>query len=150
MLDKCHIHPSSEDAIFDFGCGKGGAMITFLDYGFVNVGGVEYEPKTYAIAKKNFENLGIKNVDLICDDAREIKVTLDKYNWFYFFFPFDKEIFAVVMKNMVDSYNRRKRQIHMIYFTAMDYTFILETGIFKLTNQFTVDSRQRVVGVFES
>ena len=32
----------------------------------------------------------------------------------------------------------------------MDYKFIKDTGVFRLTNQFTVDSRQRVVGIFES
>ena len=44
ILDKCHMLLSTEDAIFDFGCGKGGAMLTFLDYGFKKVGGVEYAP----------------------------------------------------------------------------------------------------------
>lgn len=39
ILDKCHCNPGKEDAIFDFGCGKGGAIITFLDYGFHKVGG---------------------------------------------------------------------------------------------------------------
>ena len=32
----------------------------------------------------------------------------------------------------------------------MDYGFIEDTGVFRLTTQFTVDSRQRVVGIFES
>lgn len=39
ILDKCHCVPQEKDAIFDFGCGKGGAMISFLDYGFQRVGG---------------------------------------------------------------------------------------------------------------
>ncbi len=150
MLDHCHVHPSNDDAVFDFGCGKGGAIATFLDYGFKKVGGVEYEPKTYDMAVDNFRKLGIKGVDLICGDAREITHQLDRYNWFYFFFPFDKAVFKVVIKNLLDSYNRNDRKIHIVYFTAMDYGFIEETRVFKLVNQFTVDSRQRVVGIFES
>lgn len=39
ILDKCHCLPGTGDAIFDFGCGKGAAMLTFLDYGFQRVGG---------------------------------------------------------------------------------------------------------------
>lgn len=39
ILDKCHCLPQENDAIFDFGCGKGGAMVAFLDYGFSRVGG---------------------------------------------------------------------------------------------------------------
>lgn len=151
ILDHCHIHPSCHDAIFDFGCGKGGGMISFLDYGFKRVGGVEYETKIYEIAKENFNKLDISNeVELLNDDARNIKTLLDDYNWFYFFYPFDKEIFTVVIDNIKDSFIRKKRKIHVIYYTAMEYRFLLETGIFRLTNQFTVDSRQRVVGVFET
>lgn len=150
MLDHCHVHPSEKDAIFDFGCGKGGAMVSFFDYGFQKVGGVEYETKTYEVAKDNFASLGIGEVELLCRDARDIKEQLDAYNWFYFFFPFDKEIFTIVIDNIKESYFRKKRKLHIIYFTAMDYKFIEETGIFRLTNQFTVDSRQRVVGILES
>ena len=151
MLDRCHIHPSDHDAILDFGCGKGGAMVSFLDYGFKKVGGVEYETKIYEVAKENFNRLGIKNeIELLNEDARNVKEQLDSYNWFYFFFPFDKEIFTVVIDNIKASFMRKKRKIHIIYFTAMEYRFIEETGIFRLTNQFTVDSRQRVVGIFES
>lgn len=151
ILDHCHIHPSAEDAILDFGCGKGGAMVSFLDYGFKKVGGIEYETKIYEVARENFNKLGIKdNIELLNADARDIKDQLDCYNWFYFFFPFDKEIFTVVIDNIKNSFMRKKRKIHIIYFTAMGYHFIEETGIFRLTNQFTVDSRQRVVGIFES
>lgn len=151
MLDHCHIHPSDYDAILDFGCGKGGAMVSFLDYGLKKVGGVEYETKIYEVAKENFNKLGInEKIELLNEDARNIKEQLDCYNWFYFFFPFDREIFTVVIDNIKDSFMRKRRKIRIIYFTAMDYYFIEETGIFRLTNQFTVDSRQRVVGIFES
>ena len=55
-----------------------------------------------------------------------------------------------MINNIKDSFIRKNRKIHIIYFTAMEYHFIEETGIFRLVNQFTVDSRQRVVGIFES
>lgn len=150
ILDHCHIHPGIDDAIFDFGCGKGGAMVSFLDYGFKNVGGVEYETKTYDVAKRNLLNLGINGVELICGDARNVIRELDRYNWFYFFFPFDTDVFMVVLRNILESYQRKKRKLYLIYYTAMSYSFIEDTGAFRLTNQFTVDSRQRVVGIFET
>ena len=111
---------------------------------------MEYEPKTYEVAKENFARLKEDSVELICGDARDVKEELDSYNWFYFFFPFDREVFEVVINNIKQSYIRKNRKIHIIYFTAMDYSFIKDTGIFRLINQFTVDSRQRVVGIFES
>ena len=151
MLDNCHVCLKDDDKILDFGCGKGGALLSLLDYGFAHVGGVEFETKTYEIAKDNVKRLGLEDaVALINDDARNIKEQLDDYNWFYFFFPFDKIVFQTVIENIKDSYLRKHRKIRLIYFTAMDYQFIEDTGVFHLTNQFTVDSRQRVVGIFES
>ncbi len=111
---------------------------------------MEYETKTYEVAKENFRKLKDDRVELVCGDARNVTKELDSYNWFYFFFPFDKEVFEVVIDNIKQSYLRNSRKIHLIYFTAMDYFFIEDTGVFRLINQFTVDSRQRVVGIFES
>ena len=59
ILDKCHCIPQKNDAIFDFGCGKGGAMISFLDYGFHRVGGVEFEKGIYDVMVSNFHKLNI-------------------------------------------------------------------------------------------
>lgn len=39
ILDKCHCIPQQQDAIFDFGCGKGGPLVSFMDYGFLRGGG---------------------------------------------------------------------------------------------------------------
>ena len=39
ILDHCHCIPQEEDAIFDFGCGKGAPLVSFLDYGFKRGGG---------------------------------------------------------------------------------------------------------------
>lgn len=151
MLDQTHTCPRGGDSICDFGCGKGGALVTFLDYGFEHVYGVEFERKTYDVAKDNVARLGLEDVvTLINDDARNVTTQLDDCNWFYFFFPFDQVVFKKVIANIVDSYHRKPRKIRLIYFTAMDYTFIEDTGIFRLVNQLTVDSRQRVVGIFES
>jgi len=47
ILDRCHCIPDVNDAVFDYGCGKGAAIVSFLDYGFKNVGGVEYEQNIY-------------------------------------------------------------------------------------------------------
>lgn len=151
ILDHCHCIPKAEDAIFDYGCGKGGGLISFLDYGFLHAGGVEYEPKIYEVLKENIAKLKLEDkTELLYGDAGELKEELDGYNWFYFYNPFDEVILKKCVENLADSYNRKKRKIHIIFFSAKDYTFIAETGIFRLTNQFTIDMRQRVVGIFES
>lgn len=153
ILDKCHCIPTEHDAIFDYGCGKGGAMVSFLDYGFLHVGGVEYEPQIYDVLIENMSKLNldrVENVECIQGNAAEVRVQLDKYNWFYFFQPFDNDIFKQCIEAIVESMKRRDRKIHIISIAPRSYKCVEESRCFRLTNQFTIDSRQRVVDVYES
>lgn len=153
ILDKCHCIPDAEDGIFDYGCGKGSAIISFLDYGFKNVGGVEYEPKIYAVLMENMRKLGIekdRRVELIQGDAAKLDMELDKYNWFYFFLPFDNYVFKKCIKGLINSYARKKRKMHLISISPYSCQIIRNLSMFRLVNQFTVDMRQRVVDVYES
>lgn len=153
ILDKCHVVPRENDAIFDFGCGKGGAMVSFADYGFLTIGGVEYESGIYEILMDNMDKLGMKEyADLECihGNAALVKEPLDRYNYFWFFSPFDEVIFNSCAKNIYESLQRCPRKAYIIvinpylgYRTALD-----EAGIWNLTNQFTIATRQRVVSVW--
>lgn len=154
ILDKCHCIPTDKDAIFDYGCGKGGAIVSFLDYGFKHAGGVEYEPEIYDILVDNMEKLKLdedeKVLECIQGNAAEVDKPLDKYNWFYFYEPFDEFIFKDCMKAICKSLKRYKRQIHIISVIPSYNQCIKESGQFYLTNQFTIETRQRVVNVFKS
>lgn len=154
LLDRCHCRPKEGDAIFDFGCGKGSAMITFLDYGFEKVGGVEYADNVYEILISNFEKLGInpkgKNVACIHGDAALVRHELDEYNWFYFYDPFERELFQKVIDNICDSLERKPRNVHLIDILPRFHEYIQASGKFVLTNQFDIMTRQRVVDVYVS
>lgn len=150
MLDRCHVCPQGGDSIFDFGCGKGGALVSFLDYGFQRVGGVEYDAHIYAVAQENMERLHLGGrVELLRGDAAQLTTEIDGYNWFYFYLPFDETIMRRVLANLEASVQRLPRDAHIIFFSAVRHDYIEEGGVFHLTNQFTVDMRQRVVAVFE-
>lgn len=153
ILDKCHMNLSKNDAIFDFGCGKGGAMLTFLDYGFERTGGVEYSEQLYNEAVVNFKkiNLGVgekKQVELFHNDAAKITQELDDYNWFYFFDPFERQIFEPVISNICDSYRRKSRKLNLICVNPRYYDVIEKCGIFSMTNQFCAATRQKVVNIY--
>lgn len=151
ILDKCHCLPKENDAIFDYGCGKGGALVSFLDYGFEHVGGVEYDPKLYAVLEENMKQLGIlENTQLMCDDAANISYELDGFNWFYFFLPFDNYTFEKCINQICKSYERKRRKLHIINISPYSNEIIETTQVFRLTTQFTVDMRQRVVNVYET
>lgn len=151
ILDKCHCIPSNEDAIFDFGCGKGGALISFLDYGFKHVGGVEYEERIYETLIDNLTRLNMKD-KVICyrGNAADMDVELDAYNWFYFFDPFDRPLFERVIGHICDSIVRYPRKVNIININPKYHQVIIDSGKFILTNQFCVEMRQKVVDIFVS
>lgn len=152
VLDKCHI--SNDDAIFDFGCGKGGAMLSFLDYGIKKVGGVEYQDNIYETMIQNFEHLGLHDelmsgkINCIHGDAALISEELDEYNYFYYFAPFEGEIFEKTIENICQSIERVPRKAYIIYIFPQCHEVIEKTGKFQLTNSFTNMTRQRVVHVY--
>lgn len=127
-------------------------MISFLDYGFQRVGGVEYADNVYEILVSNFERLGIlpenKQVNCIHGDVASIKRELDEYNWFYFFDPFEENLFNQGIDNICESVERYPRKVSIINFLPRFHKKIINTGKFVLTNQFDIMTRQRVVSVF--
>lgn len=153
ILDKCHAVLSEDDAIFDFGCGKGGAMLTFLDYGFSRVGGVEFSRQLYTEAEENIKNLnlnscGKETVKLFHNDAARVTQELDDYNWFYFFDPFERQIFEPVISNIYSSYQRKPRKLTIICINPRYHDVIENCGIFIMTNQFCAATRQKVVNIY--
>lgn len=153
ILDKCHMTLSEKDAIFDFGCGKGGAMLSFLDYGFTKAGGVEYSGQLYNEADGNFRKLNLNScrkgqVELLCNDAARITHELDDYNWFYFFDPFERHIFEPVVSNICGSCRRKPRKVNIICINPRYHDVFEKSGVFFMTNQFCAATRQKVVNIY--
>jgi tRNA/tmRNA/rRNA uracil-C5-methylase (TrmA/RlmC/RlmD family) len=82
---------TSDDASLDFGCGKGGALVTLSKAPFRKLGGVELSPKLSTIAQNNMARLQIPHVELFCCDAAKF-TALDDYKYLYFFNPFPSVI----------------------------------------------------------
>lgn len=135
---------TSRDAIFDFGCGKGGALVTFARYPFRRVGGIELSEELFAIARSNMERLGIRHAALFCGDAAEFTdLALDEYTYFYFFNPFSPRVMDPVMQNVLKSLARRPRPCTIIYANPVCHEVILSTGAFTVTKTFSSKHWQR-------
>ena len=152
ILDNCHCIPKENDALFDFGCGKGSVLVGALDYGFEKVGGVEYEKGLYEVLIDNKIKLEIPDQALqcICRNAADVDVELDYYNWFYFWSPFNEEIFESCINHLRNSIQRKPRKIRIIYSNPQCAHLFERASCFRLTNQFTIETRKRVVSVWES
>lgn len=104
-----------DDAIVDFGSGKGGALITMSRYPFAKILGVEISPELVEIARSNLEKLSIGTVRTVVSDAADF-TDLDDYNYFYFFSPFPGEVMRAVIGNIGASLARLPRKATIIYF----------------------------------
>ena len=89
-------------------------------------------------------------MEVINKDAALLEEELDSYNWFYFYEPFDSYIFESVLCHICESYRRKKRKIRIILINPDNYKMVENTGIFRLFIQPTIDTRRRVVNVYET
>jgi len=123
------------DAIIDFGCGKGGALMSFADFPFSKIVGVEISPRLITIAKKNLHKLRIKGVEIFCGDAANF-VDLEEFNYAYFFNPFPRQIMQSVIANIENSISNTKRDFTIIYLNPECDDIILRTGVFNKVEEF--------------
>ena len=139
---------SEDDAVFDFGCGKGGALCLFQKYGVQHFGGVEYDLKLYKCAKENFKKLGLDASPIVHGDAAKVKEPLDRYNYFFMYNPFVGDTFRNVVNNIEESFDRKPRRIILIYQGAHLHREVIANGRFKLAKEIYTDTWCRYVNVY--
>ena len=139
---------TAEDAVFDFGCGKGGALMLFQKSGVEKLGGVEYDKQLYDILLGNFKKMGIGTEHIINGDAALLENELDGYNYFFMYNPFQGETFCRVIGNLEKSWDRRKRRIIFIYSGPYCHKDVIEHGKFILSKQIYTDYSVRNVNVY--
>lgn len=127
------------DAVFDFGCGKGEALLLFLRKGISRVGGIEYDNRLYQILLDNFQKLGYPTEGLLQGDAAGVTAEIDDYNYFYMYDPFEGKLFSDVIHNLEDSYQRKSRSMVLIYSVPSCHEAVVKNGYFKLCKQIKTD-----------
>lgn len=123
------------DALFDFGFGKGGVLIMGYDKGIKKIGGVEIDPELFEIAEKNLQKLKIDNYKLLCGDAAEIVNELDNYTFFHMYNPFHGTVFRKTINNIEGSWIRRKRKIILLYSGVTQHNEVIKNGYFRLSKK---------------
>lgn len=137
-----------DDAMFDFGCGKGNILPLCIKAGINKFGGVEYDPELYQIACDNFRKVGYDIGGLINGDASLICKELDCYNIFFIANSFVGTTFDNVIKNIQESYDRIKRKIFLIYGGTYCHESVLKYSNFQLSKVIDTDYWVRNVNIY--
>ena len=106
------------DAVLDYGCGKGRVGF-FLSYRTkAKTIGIEYDERIYGSALENRETAKSK-ATLVLTKAEEYEVPAE-VNRCYFFNPFSAEILHKVMARIMESWYARPREIFLFFYYPTD------------------------------
>ncbi len=132
VLNNFKFH--EDDAVFDFGCGKGTSFFIFERAGMKRGGGIEFDRQLYRLAAENADILERETghrYSVVCGDAAKF-TDIDSYNYFYMFDPFEGECLQNVITNIENSYRRKNRKIILIYMAPRFHRQVVENQMFKL------------------
>ena len=114
------------DAVLDYGCGKGRVGF-FLSYRTkAKTIGIEYDERIYGSALEN-RKIAKSKATFVLTKAEEYEVPAE-VNRCYFFNPFSAEILHKVMARIMESWYARPREIFLFfYYPADEYISYLMT-----------------------
>lgn len=147
------------DRLVDFGCGKGRVLFYVQQRFQCEVCGIEIDADLYekALDNRAYFNTRFrgssKNIEIVHGKAEEYQIQW-KDNFFYFFNPFETNIFEQVIENIKMSVNEHPRKVYiMMYYPKEEYLKYLRKQFFKLYRiaklpSYDVDWDEKVV-IFE-
>lgn len=129
---------SKYDRLVDFGCGKGRVLFYVNQRFQCEVCGIEVDKDLYELALNNraYYNTRFRDtaerIEIINGKAEEYEIRRED-NVFYFFNPFDINIFEQVMEHIIESVEKHPRRIFvMMYYPKEEYRHYMKTKCFKL------------------
>jgi SAM-dependent methyltransferase len=126
---------TADDVFIDIGSGMGRAVLLAATYSFRRVIGVELSTQLVDIAQSNVDRsmakLRCKDVVMINDDAVQYQIP-DDVTVVFMYNPVRGETFAAVVKNILDSYDRRPRKMRIAYGNPIEEPILLSTGRIRL------------------
>ena len=115
-----------EDAVLDYGCGKGRVGIFLSHRTGARSIGIEYDEHIYADALENRRTSRSK-AEFVLTRAEEYEVS-SEVNRCYFFNPFSVEILHKVMARIIESWYENPREVFLFfYYPADEYISCLMT-----------------------
>jgi SAM-dependent methyltransferase len=141
------------DSFLDVGCGKGGVLCFACEFPFGRIAGIEIEPRFVDIARRNVEVLQLRDrVEVIHADAL-IFEHYDEFNFFFFFNPFDPEIYGAVLARIFRCLRARSvgdRTVWLLCYGESSARVIESSGFFGLYRDDTCPYRGNALRVWRS
>ena len=129
------IGASDRDVLTDFGCGKGRIVHQAAKWPLKRVIGVEVSPRLAGIARvlvaEHRHEYRCPNVEIVVCDAARFQVP-DDLTIAYLFDPFRGDTLDAVLRNLIESIDRRPRGVRLIYVHPVSGADVLATGRFRL------------------
>jgi SAM-dependent methyltransferase len=115
-LRGCRV--SRGDVFMDYGAGKGRVLLAAARFPFGRVVGLEVNEADAEIARSNARIAGPRrrcpNIEVVVEDARRWPLP-DDVTYIYLFNPFWDETFQAMLDRVLESLDRRPRQLTLIY-----------------------------------
>lgn len=123
------------DVFVDFGSGKGRVLLEAARHPFARVVGVEVSEQLNEVARRNLARRGhrfaCRDVEVVTSDAADFVVP-DDLTVAYLYNPFAGHTFDAVVRNMVESLDRRPRKVTVIYANPQMGAVLLASRRFRL------------------
>lgn len=133
---------NEDDKVVDFGAGRGRvAFFLHKNYG-VNVTGVELNEMTFEETEENLRRYHARfghfehKIDFQCINAEDY--VFDKEDNIYFFFnPFNYEIFNNVINNIIEDADKNMKDVKVIlYYPTRKYRKVMKGTDFEIESKF--------------
>jgi hypothetical protein len=123
--------PGPSDVFVDLGSGKGKVLLIAGMLPFRRVVGVEIDEKLSGCARRNIRQarprLCAQDVNSITANVLDWPIP-DETSVIFMFNPFIGHTFRSVVGRIIESYDRRPRTLHIVYFYPWEHDWLLSTG----------------------
>lgn len=136
-----------EKSFIDIGCGKGQILLMAAMSDIARISGIEWNSDIAEICRSNMRELNI-SADIITGDATEYR-DIDEYNIFFLYNPFGEKGVRKVIGNILESRERRKRDIFLVYGNPFYHKAIVADGIVQLYRQVRVDLYDPLLNIYK-
>lgn len=122
-------------AFVDFGAGRGRALLLASHYPFERIIGAEIARELYDDCCMNIAQYPrplMKCREVECHHRRATTLPIpEQASVFYFFDPFDRDVFEKVLARITRSYKRNRREMHLICVDMDEAEIVAAQGIFE-------------------